>query len=359
MNRIAVICDYKLLPERVGGMDYFFWNFDKKCKENGFEVDWFFPNQSNHGEYSKLTIYKSETDSVENNFLSFCKRQVKYSHIITHFLELCTPFFYKVKHLTDAKVIVVDHNPRPLNGYPFKKRINKKLKGILFSKYIDVFIGVSEFTKTQLLKDFGSHINSKIKTISNGIDFAKYTKKQDFSTFNKFIVVSHLRKEKGIQDLILAVSQMEEKNSLDFSFDIYGEGYYKEELNEMIVKFSLQKFFNFKGSVSNLNEIYSQYDFLIHPSHGETFCYVVLESLICNLPVVTTLKEGNVLGLVKENENGFLFQSTKIDELQEILKNILNQKYIIKNNSNINDNLHAFSLSQMVDNYFILLTENL
>ncbi|WP_228520489.1 glycosyltransferase family 4 protein [Flavobacterium sp. CSZ] len=333
-------------------MDYFFWEFDKKCKESGFEVDWFFPNQSNHGEYSNLNIYECKT---ENNFLSFCEIRIEYSHIITHFVELCTPFFYKIKKLTDAKVIAVDHNPRPLHGYPVKKRINKRLKGILFSRYIDVFVGVSEFTKKELVKDFGSHISYKIEVISNGLDFAKYTKKQSFSTSNKFIVVSHLRKEKGIQDLILAVNEMEERNSLDFSFDIYGKGYYKKELQEMIEKFSLQKFFNFKGSVSNLNQIYSHYDFLVHPSRGETFCYVVLESLICNLPVITTLKEGNVLGLIKENENGFLFQATKTDQLKTILENILNQKYILDNNSDINDNLHAFSLSQMVDNYFKLI----
>ena len=352
MSKIAVICNYELLPERVGGMDYFFWDFDKKCKENGFEVDWFFPNQSNHGEYSNLTIYECQT---ENNFLSFCKLKTEYSHIITHFVELCTPFFYKVKQLTDAKVIAVDHNPRPLYGYPFKKRINKRLKGILFSRYIDVFVAVSESTKKELVKDFGLHLRYKTEIISNGLDFTKYNKKQNFSTSNKFIVVSHLRKEKGIQDLILAVNEMEERNSLDFSFDIYGKGYYKEELEEMIEKFSLQKFFNFKGSVSNLNQIYSHYDFLVHPSHGETFCYVVLESLICNLPVITTLKEGNVLGLIKENENGFLFQATKTDQLKRILENILNQKYILDNNSDINDNLHAFSLSQMVDNYFKLI----
>ena len=26
-KRIAVLCNYELLPERVGGMDYFFWQF--------------------------------------------------------------------------------------------------------------------------------------------------------------------------------------------------------------------------------------------------------------------------------------------------------------------------------------------
>jgi glycosyltransferase involved in cell wall biosynthesis len=358
-QRIAILCNYELLPERVGGMDYFFWEFDKKCKEHNIHVDWFFPNNSDHGSYSDLTIYSSGIENVENYFLSFCNQNRKqYSHIITHFVELCTPFFYKIKKISQAKIIAIDHNPRPLKGYTFKKKINKMLKGILFSGYIDVFVSVSDFTKKELVKDFGNLIKNKIRVIPNGLDFSKFKQKTNFSSNKKFIVVSHLRKEKGIQDLIVAAKEIDENKKNDISIDIYGKGYYQEELNKMIEDFSLQNIFNFKGSVSNLNEIYCNYDYLIHPSHGETFCYVVLESLISGLPVITTKKEGNVLGLIEESKNGFLFEATKIDQLTKILKNILNQNYILENNSNINDNLHSFSLTQMVDNYLGLVSEN-
>jgi glycosyltransferase involved in cell wall biosynthesis len=356
MYKIAILCNYQLLPERVGGMDYFFWDFDKKCKENNIQVDWFFPNQATHGNYSDLTILSSDTKSVEHNFTVFCEQnKTEYSHIITHFVELCTPFFSKIKKISNAKIIAVDHNPRPLKGYSIKKKIQKKLKGILFSSYIDVFVGVSEYSKNELVKDFGNQIKSKILVIPNGLDVSKFKQKTDFISNNKFIVACHLRKEKGIQDLITAVKEIK---GFDFSIDIYGEGYYKEELDKMVEAFSLQKIFNFKGSVSDLNEIYYQYDYLIHPSHGETFCYSVLESLLCNLPVITTRNEGNVLGLVKENQNGFLFDASRTDQLKEILLNILNQNYILENNSVINDNLHTFSLTKMVDNYFGLLDQH-
>jgi hypothetical protein len=80
-EKIAVICNYKLLPERVGGMDYFFWTFDKKCKENNIDVDWFFPNSSNHGGYSRLTIYSNDLQNLENSFITFCKhKECKYTH---------------------------------------------------------------------------------------------------------------------------------------------------------------------------------------------------------------------------------------------------------------------------------------
>lgn len=354
-SKIAILCNYELLPERVGGMDYFFWMFDDKCKKNGIQIDWFFPNKSSHGEYDNLTVFDSNYQNVENYFLRFCSRnKTSYSHIITHFVELCTPFFYKIKPVSEAKIIVVDHNPRPLNGYPLKKKIEKKVKGILFSKYIDVFVGVSNYTVNEIIKDFGNHIKKKTIVVLNGLDILKFKKKSDFFSNNKFIVVSHLRKEKGIQDLILAVKNLK---SYDFTIDIYGKGYFEAELKKMVQDFELQKIIKFKGSVNNLNEIYCNYDYLIHPSHGETFCYSVVESLFSNLPVITTKNQGNVLGLIVEKKNGFLFQEANINELKLILKNIFIHKYHIVESWE-NRRLKKFSLEKMVENHFALVLDN-
>ncbi|HCQ12002.1 MAG TPA: group 1 glycosyl transferase, partial [Flavobacterium sp.] len=141
-KKIAVLCDYELLPTRVGGMDYFFWLFDKKCKENSIEVEWFFPNKAVHGDYSKLQIIESNYENVAHFFTDYIlKNQVNYSTIITHFVEVCSPIFRKMKQISTAKIIVVDHNPRPIAGYSFRKKLEKKVKGFLYSKYIDLFVG--------------------------------------------------------------------------------------------------------------------------------------------------------------------------------------------------------------------------
>jgi glycosyltransferase involved in cell wall biosynthesis len=351
LKKIAVLCNYELLPERVGGMDYFFWEFDKKCKENNLHVDWFFPNTSLHGEYPKLTIYDTNYGNIENFFLEF-EKENEYSHIISHFLELCTPFHYKIKKQSSAKIIAIDHNPRPLGGYPIKKRIEKRVKGALFSRFIDVFVGVSHSTKKELISDFGIQIKSKTSVVLNGLDVLKFKQKSNFFSNNKFIVASHLRKEKGIQDLLLAVKDLK---SYNFTIDIYGKGYFELELRKMIQDFELEKIITLKGSVSNLNEIYSDYDYLIHPSHGETFCYSVVESLLSGVPVITTKNQGNVLGLVVENKNGFLFEESNILGLKEILESILSGKYLLEDYSEISKGLHDLSLNNMIKNHFKLI----
>jgi glycosyltransferase involved in cell wall biosynthesis len=354
-KKIAIICNYELLEDRVGGMDYFFWSFNKACKERYIEVDWFFPNLADHGDYNLLKIIPSNTLSLEQKFIEYMKAEnSQYSHIFTHFIELCTPFFETVKKHQKAKIIAVDHNPRPLDGYTFKKRIVKKIKGILFSRYIDVFVGVSEFTRQALLDDFGSHMNNKVVVILNGLNVGKFIKKTNFTSHNTFIVASHLRKEKGIQDLILAVKNLK---AYRFTIDIYGKGYYEDTLKKMVQEYSLQNIIVFKGSVSNLHELYCTYDYLIHPSHGETFCYSVVESLLSNLPVITTKKQGNVLGLVEENNNGFLFEAKDITALSSLLQLVIKgEKHVGINTSTLIEN--KFLIETMVKNYLKLIHNN-
>lgn len=355
-KKIAVLCNYELLPERIGGMDHFFWSFDKKCKENSIHIDWFFPNISSHGDYFKLTIKESRCQNVETYFLKYCQnKELGYTHIITHFVELCTPFFYKIKQICNTRIIAIDHNPRPLKGYSFKKLVEKKVKGKLFSRYIDVFVGVSNYSENQLIKEFGKQISKKSIVVYNGLEIEKFKKKTKFDLKKSFIVASHLRKDKGIQDLIVAVKDLDTQLKVGLEIDIYGKGYFEAELKSAINEFSLERIFRFKGSVSNLNEIYCDYDYLIHPSHGETFCYSVVESLLSNLPVITTRNQGNVLGLIQENKNGFLFEAGKTDELTLVLENVLSHEYHVDVFSMENTKLNSFSLGKMVDHHFTLI----
>ncbi|KQW97875.1 group 1 glycosyl transferase [Flavobacterium sp. Root420] len=338
-------------------MDYFFWDFDKKCKENGTEIDWFFPNISNHGSYSNLKIYANKSGNLENYFLAFCKQNKKnYTHVITHFVELCTPFFYKTKKFTNAKIIAVDHNPRPLNGYSFKKKINKKIKGILFSRYIDVFVGVSNYTVKEILKDFGSHLKSKTITIYNGVILDTIVSRETRNTIKpNFLIASHLRESKGIQDLIEAVQLLPLKIKKEIKITIYGDGPYKQQLVNKIKEYSLESCFDFMGSKSNLNEIFSNYDYMLQPTHMECFSLSILESLAANVPVITTNVGGNT-EVVSSGKNGYIFQVKNIQELKQILEDVyLGNKKISINTRELITN--SFSLPKMVDNHLKLILE--
>lgn len=357
-SKIAILCNYELLPERVGGMDHFFWEFDRKCKDNNIEVDWFFPNQARHGNYPPLNIIAADNTNTEAFFLNYLKESnTEYSYVFTHFAELCTPFFKEVKKLTKAKVIAVDHNPRPLKGYPLKKKIEKRIKGILFSKYIDKFIGVSQYTQNQILKDFGSHLAGKTAVIYNGVIINGIKVKETNNSFPKFMTASHLRFSKGIQDLIDAVTQLPPEVRQKLRIDLYGDGPYKGILIEKIRSQGVSGNFSFKGSRPDLNEIFCHYDFMIQPTHMECFSLAILESLAANVPVITTNVGGNE-EVIMHGVNGFIFPASNVSKLKELLQQICNG--LRPDSPGTRQEIeNSFSIEQMVANHFQLMDDTL
>jgi len=354
-KKIAVVCNYALLPERVGGMDYFFWQFDEKCKENNIQVDWFFPNTSTHGKYPDLKIHSSNGENLEHYFLRFLNQnKTAYSYIITHFLELCTPFFATAKQLSKAEIIAVDHNPRPIGGYSFAKKIKKKIKGLCYSKYIDRFVGVSEYTARELVKDFGFHLKNKIQVIHNGI-LLEDIQVRATRTKSKpsFLTACHLRESKGIQDLIQAAYELPNEIKEEIRVDIYGDGPYRKQLEDQVSRSGLKHCFHFMGSSSHLKSIYCKYDYMLQPTHMECFSLSILESLAANVPVITTNVGGNEEAIIN-NANGYIFKAKDI----LALKTIVTELYLGTKQIELNTRLDVekrFSLGKMVDNHFKLL----
>ncbi len=353
-KKIAVVCNYALSPNRIGGMDRFWVAYDTKVKDLGYEIDWYFTDYNAFAFFSELTIVCSNNHNIESFFLKkVVQENLQYDVLVTHFLALCTSFFKNAKKTGIQLTIAVDHNPRPLEGFPLDKILKNKVKGILYSKYIDKFIGVSEYTKKHILKDYGFFLSKKITVIYNGIDTNVFVKRIKENT-NRFIVTSHLREAKGIQDLLKALSLLESSILNKMQIDVYGEGPYGIELRKLTDEFDLKEVVTFKGSSSKLNEIYSDYAYLIQPSYGETFCYSIIESLLCNVPVITTFEAGNVLSIIEENINGFLFNARNYQQLAIILKNIVLEKVSISNDVDVQI-VNDFNLEKMVHNHIQLL----
>ncbi|TDY11786.1 glycosyltransferase family 4 protein [Meridianimaribacter flavus] len=350
---IAVICNYQLRPDRIGGMDRFFVAYDTKAKLLGCDVKWFFKGQAVFDFYKDLDIVLVQDTSVEATFLNHLKQNTTvYNCVVTHFTELCTSFYKKVKQYTKAYCIAVDHNPRPLDGFPLKKRIKLKVKGVLYSKFTDQFIAVSKYTKHHILNDYGYFLRKKVKVIYNGIDVSIY-KQQELRQAKQFIVASHLRQSKGIQDLLAALDQINSADLEGVSIDIYGEGPMENELKALSQQYKLQNIVSFKGSSANLPKLFRNYDYMIQPTYMECFSLSLLESLSANVPVITTQVGGN-LELITDGDNGFVFQAGDVSALKQVLESILKKEQKIAKDVFllVHD---QFSLDKMVDEHFNLV----
>lgn len=355
MKSIAVLCNYRIEAERIGGMDYFFWAFDEAARQCDYSVTWFFPNHERHGKYKEMQIQSNENITMETHFLqSLRQSETHYNTIVCHFLELCTPFYNKVKTLTNARIIAVDHNPRPINGYPLEKKIRKRIKGWLYSKYIDQFIGVSEYTRIELINDFGDQIANKSSVIYNGIDLSQITIRENRNKVKpKFLVACHLRESKGVQDLIRAVNIMHEDIKGQLHIDVYGDGPYRSKLEKLVVQHNLTAQFTFHGSNNRLHQIYHQYDYLIHPTHMECFSLGILESLAANVPVITTPVGGNE-EVVEDGINGYIFPVKDITSLSALIEDLYSGTKTIVGDISLNIRL-KFTIEKMVQKHLDII----
>ena len=355
-KRVAIICEYAVFPERVGGMDRFFVAFDKVLKEKGYQVAWFFKTAKKYTFYENLKIFNAEGKNLESFFLKTCNAsQLKFDIVITHFLQPVSLFYKHIKNQQNAYIISVDHNPRPLLGTPIKKLLKNRVKGMLYSNFVDSIVGVSKYTTNQIVQDFGRHIINKTKVVYNGIDYSIFNK-QIIDRKNKpinFIVVSHLRKSKGIQDLIKAVNLIDKKLHKNIAIDIYGEGPFREKLIQLSNDYKLENVISFKGSSPNINSTLYKYHYLIQPTYMECFSLSILESLASNVPVITTTVGGNT-EIIENNFNGFLFKAKDILKLSEILEDIVTGKKAIL--GNVRNEIEVnYTLRKMVDNHLNLL----
>ncbi len=352
-KKIAIVCNYALNPNRIGGMDRFYVAYDAKAKEFGYEVDWYFSDYQPFDFFSSLTIFSANNQNVEAFFLEkVTQENLQYDVLVTHFLALCISFYKKAKNSGIKQTIAVDHNPRPIGGFPLSKILKNKIKGVLYSQYIDQFIGVSDYTRKQILKDYGSFLSKKTKVIYNGIDTSVFVKRSQENK-NKFVVCSHLRHSKGIQDLIKAVGALEEHIKNQIQIDVYGEGPYEKELIDMNKVNNLEGIIHFKGGSSQLNELLSNYRYLLQPTYMECFSLSILESLSANVPVITTPVGGN-LEIIQHDQNGFIFETKDYLALAEIIKNIVLGNIKIENN--VSKQIEKdFSLEKMVEEHIRLL----
>ena len=354
-KKIAIICDYIIKSNRIGGMDRFYKLYDSELKKVGIQTDWYFTNIEVTDFYNQLNMISAKGNLVEQKFIEV-SRNKSYDIIVTHFTQLCTHYYKQYKNLhKKAFVLAVDHNSRPINGFAFQKIIKNYLRSFLNGKYIDKFIAVSDYSKNHLINDYSLLIKSKIQVVLNGVSNEGFIFKKNYSGVTKFIITSHLSKEKGIQDIIFAVSNLPDNLKQEIKIDVFGEGNYEPELKKIIDDLDLQQQFTFKGSVTDLEKRYAKYDYLLHASYGETYCYSVVESLVAKLPVITTNGAGNVLKLVKNQENGFLFDAGNLEALSSIIQNIMLYKNIITKESFFKTMIPDMSLERMVNEHIKLL----
>ncbi|MBI5727995.1 MAG: glycosyltransferase family 4 protein [Ignavibacteriales bacterium] len=163
---------------------------------------------------------------------------------------------------------------------------------------------LSDFSRGYILNHYPQVIPNNIEEVAGGVDGKVFTSQNspgvdgDFSwnkrnfPKNKKIIVTARRlvARMGLENLIEAAVLIRKKRD-DFFIAVFGDGFLKEKLQQMINENNLQENFTLMGKVDfkELPSFYRAADFFIMPSEfSEWFGLATIEALSCGLPAIGT-----------------------------------------------------------------------
>jgi len=152
-------------------------------------------------------------------------------------------------------------------------------------------------------------------------------RKYNFKPKN-FIYVGRLSSEKNVETLIRAFANVKNDN---WGLIIVGDGPLKEKLEGLIKDLNLKEVYFVGGkSWKEVPKFYALADVFVLPSISEPWGLVVNEAMVCSLPIIISNKVGASFDLVREGENGYIFNPYNQKELEEIMLKFIEEKVDMK-----------------------------
>ena len=227
------------------------------------------------------------------------------------------------------KAIISEHtNPEyTYDSKTLKNSIVKLLLKLLYGK-ADRIIAVSNGVKKVLIKVFKID-ERKIQVIYNPCDINKIKKlsmeKVEYPWFNEkmpiIITMGRLIESKGHGKLIQTFAEI--KKQIPSRLVIIGEGNLRKQLERLTVKFGVEKDIAFLGWQENPYKYMSKSNLFVLSSNSESFGIVLVEAMVCGVPVVSFDCESGPREILDNGEYGILVPVGDIEGLSEAVINIL------------------------------------
>lgn len=200
-------------------------------------------------------------------------------------------------------------------------------------KKFDKIVCVSKSVERSAIKKYGITLNN-IMTQYNPIDEDDIKKRANEkinildSSAIKFITIGRLVEQKGYDRLIRVIKRLKEEYDGAFQLLILGDGEKKKQLGEYIKENKLTNIVKLQGFVKNPYPYLKNSDLFICSSRAEGYSLVIAESLILNVPVISTKCSGPN-ELLDFGKYGMLVENDE-DSLYLGLKNIIDDRNKLK-----------------------------
>lgn len=236
-------------------------------------------------------------------------------------LNDCRNFLYTGFLWEGYKVIYWEHNLPVLQF--FNKITYKKLQNETCT-----LVACSEFVKKRL-EELTPGV-SNIAIIYNGIDTASGNifKKYSTESTDKLIrigIIGQVIPRKGHLLLMEALKKLRQDNH-NCAIYIYGNDgtEYATQVRAFVHEHRLTDRVNWKGFISDKNNIYNHLDIVVVPSTDEPFGLVALEPALWEVPVVAA-RSGGLPEIIQHEFNGLLFEAGDCKDMAAQLEKLISR----------------------------------
>lgn len=343
------------------GSDRSLLNIIKGLNKEKYKINVILPCE---GELVKEIKKVNNVEVTIKNIAVLRRKNLSIKGLIKYFIDFIKSYIFLKKFIKTNKIDLVYTNTSVIfiGGIVAKhlhiksiwhireiitNKYENKIISYIINKYSDLIIANSTNTLNSLNID-----KSKGRVIYNSIIPSKNIKN---IKHNNFIVgmAGRINRWKG-QKLFVDALEIIVKKDTEIVFEIAGEVYkgeehIKDDLIQYIKEKNLQERITLLGQIENMEDFYNHLDIFVLPSiKPEPFGLVILEAMQYGVPVVAT-NHGGPTEIIKNGDNGILFEHNKPNELSDAILKIKNDKqFKEKLSKNGQKRFNEFSLQNMI-----------
>lgn len=289
----------KQSPEQTGGAIVLFNNLLEQLNSQNVQYELIDTNKNN---------YKNMFFAYITIFICILKKQFKVTHISLHssqdYLYLM-PYIIFISKTFNKTTSLRKFGGEAYNTYLNSRGLKKILINFIFKNVNYLFLEMK-----QLVNEF-KKINASTYWFPNVRNSHNICRKNSLFR-KKFVFISHVKKEKGIDEII------EVKKLLDDSYtiDIYGPISDSKYSSDFFFKHNI----SYKGPIEAKNVLctLANYDVLLLPSYKEGYPGIVIESYSVGLPIISTNLKG-LEEITDQYKTGILINPKNIEELKNAI----------------------------------------